>query len=68
MSYGQTKTANILFAKQLNKLYASEGIQAYPLHPGGLMTNLQQHMPIDEQRAMGWCKDDGTLADGFKNY
>jgi NAD(P)-dependent dehydrogenase (short-subunit alcohol dehydrogenase family) len=67
LAYSQSKTANILFAKQLNKLYASEGIQAYSLHPGGILTNLQQHVPIEEQRAMGWYKEDGTLVDLFKN-
>jgi NAD(P)-dependent dehydrogenase (short-subunit alcohol dehydrogenase family) len=65
--YGQSKTANILFAKQMNKLYASEGIQAFALHPGGIMTNLQKHMPIEEQRAFGFFKEDGTTIDVFKN-
>jgi NAD(P)-dependent dehydrogenase (short-subunit alcohol dehydrogenase family) len=66
LAYAQSKTANILFAKQLNKLYTSEGIQAYSLHPGGIHTNLQQSVPIEEQRAMGWYKEDGTLQDAFK--
>ena len=67
LAYGQSKTANILFAKQLNKLYASEGIQAFALHPGGIMTNLQKHMPIEEQRAFGFFKEDGTINDVFKD-
>ena len=33
---GQSQTANILFARQFDKLYAGEGIRAYPLHPGVL--------------------------------
>ncbi|CAF3292678.1 unnamed protein product [Rotaria socialis] len=66
LAYAQSKTANILFAKQLNKLYESEGIQAYSLHPGGILTNLQVHVPIEEQRAMGWFKEDGTPHDLFK--
>ncbi|CAF4956134.1 unnamed protein product, partial [Rotaria sp. Silwood1] len=53
LAYAQSKTANILFAKQLDKLYASEGIHAYSLHPGGIMTNLQKDVSIEEQRAMG---------------
>jgi NAD(P)-dependent dehydrogenase (short-subunit alcohol dehydrogenase family) len=67
LAYGQSKSANILFAMQLNKLYRSEGIQAFALHPGGIMTNLQRHMPIEEQRAFGFFKEDGTVADVFKN-
>ncbi|CAF0996667.1 unnamed protein product [Adineta steineri] len=66
-AYGQSKTANILFAKQFNKLYSSEGIQAYALHPGGIMTNLIKYLPIEEQQAMGWFKEDGTVIDRFKN-
>jgi NAD(P)-dependent dehydrogenase (short-subunit alcohol dehydrogenase family) len=66
LANAQSKTANILFAKQLNKLYASEGIQAYSLQPGGIITNLQQHIPEKQQRAMGWYKEDGTLIDIFK--
>ncbi|CAF1217681.1 unnamed protein product [Rotaria sp. Silwood1] len=67
LAYAQSKTANILFAKQLDKLYASEGIHAYSLHPGGIMTNLQKDVSIEEQRAMGWFKEDGTTVDLFKN-
>jgi NAD(P)-dependent dehydrogenase (short-subunit alcohol dehydrogenase family) len=66
LAYSQSKTANILFAKQLNKLYASRGVQAFSVHPGGIITNLQQHIPEKEQRAMGWYKADGTLIDVFK--
>ena len=66
LAYAQSKTANILFAKQLNKLYAAEGIQGYSVHPGGIVTNLQQHVPMEEQRAMGWFKEDGTVHDAFK--
>jgi NAD(P)-dependent dehydrogenase (short-subunit alcohol dehydrogenase family) len=66
LAYGQSKTANILFAKQFNKLYSSEGIQAYSLHPGGIMTNLVRYLPVEEQQAMGWFKEDGTLVERFK--
>ena len=67
LAYGQSKTANILFAKQFNKLYSSEGIQAYSLHPGGIITNLVKYLSTEEQWAMGWFKEDGTLVDRFKN-
>jgi NAD(P)-dependent dehydrogenase (short-subunit alcohol dehydrogenase family) len=65
-AYGQSKTANILFALQLNKLYMSEGVQAFALNPGAIMTNLQNVLSIDEQRSMGYFKEDGTIADFFK--
>lgn len=66
-AYGQSKTANILFAKQFNKLYASEGIQAFALHPGGIITNLLRDVSMEEQRAMGFYKEDGSIIDTFKN-
>ncbi|CAF2598086.1 unnamed protein product [Rotaria sp. Silwood2] len=67
LAYAQSKTANILFAKQFNKLYSSEGIQAYALHPGGILTNLVKYVTMEERKALGWFKEDGTLIDRFKN-
>jgi NAD(P)-dependent dehydrogenase (short-subunit alcohol dehydrogenase family) len=43
-SYGQSKTANILFAVELEKRFARERIHAYALHPGGIMTELARHL------------------------
>ena len=43
-SYGQSKTANILFAVGLEERLSGKGIHAYSLHPGGMMTNLSRHM------------------------
>ncbi|CAF1543901.1 unnamed protein product, partial [Adineta steineri] len=37
------------------------------LNPGAIMTNLQNVLPIEEQQAMGYFKEDGTLADFFKS-
>ncbi|UJR16853.1 hypothetical protein I4U23_003752 [Adineta vaga] len=67
LAYGQSKTANILCARQFNKLYASEGVQAFSVHPGGIMTNLQKDVSLEEQRAMGFYNEDGTVVDSFKN-
>ena len=44
VSYGQSKTANVLFAVGLEKRLSDKGIHAYSLHPGGIMTNLGRHM------------------------
>ena len=44
ISYGQSKTANILFAVGLEDRLKDKGIHAYALHPGGIMTNLSRHM------------------------
>lgn len=43
-SYGQAKTANILFSVGLEKRYGGEGVHAYAVHPGGIMTELGRHL------------------------
>jgi len=47
-SYGQSKTANILFARELSKRYKSKGLVAFSLHPGGIQTNLGRDISHDE--------------------
>jgi NAD(P)-dependent dehydrogenase (short-subunit alcohol dehydrogenase family) len=59
-AYGQAKTANVLFAVHLDALGAAHGVRAFALHPGGILTPLQRHLPKDEQVAMGWIDADGT--------
>jgi len=66
-SYGQSKTANALFAVELTQRYAEDGIYANAVMPGGIMTGLQKHMPIEEQRAAGFIDDDGNPNQMFKN-
>jgi NAD(P)-dependent dehydrogenase (short-subunit alcohol dehydrogenase family) len=43
LAYGQSKTANALFAVGVTQRWASEGILANSLMPGGIWTNLQRH-------------------------
>lgn len=65
-SYAQSKTANILFAYHLNKLYASRGVEAFSVHPGGISTPLQRHLEEEEMRNFGWKDAQGNLAAAFK--
>lgn len=66
VSYGQSKTACSLFAVGVTNRFGDEGILANSVHPGGIMTNLQRHMPIEEQVAMGWIDEAGNVNDRFK--
>lgn len=50
LSYGQSKTANILFSVGLQSRFGHKGITAVAVHPGGIQTNLGRHM-TDEDRA-----------------
>jgi NAD(P)-dependent dehydrogenase (short-subunit alcohol dehydrogenase family) len=43
-AYGQSKTANVLFAVEATRRWADDGITANALMPGGIMTNLQRHV------------------------
>ncbi len=42
-AYGQSKTANVLFAVEATRRWADDGITANALMPGGIWTNLQRH-------------------------
>ncbi|MGW5263038.1 SDR family NAD(P)-dependent oxidoreductase [Microbispora sp. NPDC004025] len=66
LAYGQSKTANILFAVHLDALGAAAGIRAFSLHPGSILTPLQRHIPRAEQVALGWISPGGTPAEDFK--
>lgn len=66
LAYGQAKSANALFALQLDKLGEPFGIRAFAVHPGGIATPLQRHLTMDEQRAMGWYDEAGNLNERFK--
>jgi NAD(P)-dependent dehydrogenase (short-subunit alcohol dehydrogenase family) len=43
-AYGQSKTANVLFAVEATKRWAADGITANSLMPGGIATGLQRHV------------------------
>jgi len=41
-AYGQSKLANILHARELNRRYAGDGVTAYAVHPGVVSTGFGQ--------------------------
>jgi NAD(P)-dependent dehydrogenase (short-subunit alcohol dehydrogenase family) len=43
-AYGQSKTANVLFAVELDRRLVSAGVRANALHPGAIMTDLARHL------------------------
>jgi NAD(P)-dependent dehydrogenase (short-subunit alcohol dehydrogenase family) len=52
LAYGQSKTANVLFAVEASKRWASDGITVNALMPGGIRTNLQRYVPDEELERM----------------
>ena len=47
-AYGQSKTANILFAVEATRRWAGDGIVANALMPGRIWTNLQRYVSDEE--------------------
>jgi len=52
-AYGQSKTANALFANALSRRLKASGGHAFAVHPGGIFTPLQRHLSIEEQVRLG---------------
>lgn len=52
LSYGQAKTANIMFSVGLEKRLAAKGVHALAVHPGGIQTNLGRHLTEDDIAAL----------------
>ena len=69
-AYGQSKTANALFANALSRRLKETGGLAFAVHPGGIFTPLQRHLPKEEMVALGWINEDGSPTElakaGFK--
>jgi NAD(P)-dependent dehydrogenase (short-subunit alcohol dehydrogenase family) len=57
-AYGQSKTANVLFAVELDRRGEADGIRAFAVHPGGIVTDLLRHMTDEELTAYGLSRED----------
>jgi NAD(P)-dependent dehydrogenase (short-subunit alcohol dehydrogenase family) len=66
VAYGQAKTANSLCALGIDARGKDHGIRAFAVHPGGIMTDLQRFLPMEEQIAMGWVDAEGRVNPLFK--
>ena len=44
IAYGQSKTADALFAVALDSIGQRQGVRAFSVHPGGIATDLIRHM------------------------
>lgn len=52
IAYGQSKTANILMANEIERRYGSRYLHATSVHPGIVQTGLAQHMPPEAFEGM----------------
>jgi NAD(P)-dependent dehydrogenase (short-subunit alcohol dehydrogenase family) len=60
LAYAQSKTANVLFALELDRRWADDGIRAFAAHPGVVAaTAFNSAVGVEEQRAQGLVDDEG---------
>jgi NAD(P)-dependent dehydrogenase (short-subunit alcohol dehydrogenase family) len=52
VSYGRSKTANILFTVAFDRRHRERGVRAAAVHPGGIKTELGRHMDPAHRQAM----------------
>ena len=43
-AYGRSKSANVLFAVELDRRLSARGVRANAVHPGGILTELGRHL------------------------
>jgi len=61
-AYLQSKTANRLFAAELD-LLGAPGVRAFSVTPGYILTPLQRHLPLSEMIEAGWVDENGKAVD-----
>lgn len=61
LAYGESKSANILFAQEATRRWAREGIFANAVMPGSVMTGLQRYHGEALKRRIGFIREDGSL-------
>ncbi|SIO16526.1 NAD(P)-dependent dehydrogenase, short-chain alcohol dehydrogenase family [Singulisphaera sp. GP187] len=61
-AYGQSKTANALFAMGLDRRGEAQGVRAFSVHPGGILTDLTRHLTMDDLKGFSLSRQpDGSL-------
>ena len=52
IAYGRSKTANVLFAVELDRRLRNRGVRATAVHPGEIRTGLGRHLTADSRALM----------------
>ncbi len=61
LAYAQSKTANSLFAVQAGRLWASDGIVANAVNPGGVATGLQRNFTPQQRQSLDAAEAAGVF-------
>jgi NAD(P)-dependent dehydrogenase (short-subunit alcohol dehydrogenase family) len=59
-AYGESKSANILFAQEAARRWGGDGIHANAILPGSALTGLQRYHGEEMKRRIGFILPDGT--------
>lgn len=59
-AYGRSKTANALFAVELDRRGREDGVRAYSVHPGSILTDLARSLSDEQIRAFGALDENGS--------
>lgn len=66
-AYGQSKTANALFALELNRRAKKYPVLAFSVHPGSITdTDLSRHLSLADMQAMGFRDESGNIPENSK--
>lgn len=65
-AYGQSKTADALFAVALTRHFGEQHIMANAVNPGGIRTGLQEQYLTPEEIRARYYDTEGNLLPGFK--
>lgn len=60
-AYGESKTANILFAIEATRRWSGESIYANAVLPGSALTGLQRYHGDELKRTIGFINEDGSV-------
>ena len=61
-AYGQSKTANALFAMGLDRRGETHGVRAFSVHPGAILTDLTRHLSDDDLKSFNLSRrPDGRI-------
>lgn len=66
-AYGESKTANILFAQEATRRWSADGIFANAVLPGSVLTGLQRYHGEEMKRRIGFILADGSVSPDVKS-
>jgi len=52
LAYGQSKSANVLFTRELDRRLQGSGVRSHAVHPGVIMTELARHLTPDDIKSL----------------